>query len=247
VSESARIDGALAFAEVRFHADSRGFTLIELLVAVMIFAMLSLAGVVLLRGSVTAQVAVSNRLDGLADVQRGIATLEADLAQATVRITRTQAGKLAPAFFGRGAQSELPVLQFVRGGWSNPGDQPRPSVQKVEYWWRDGRIERIGYAVPDGAAPGPAGALFEQVTALRLRYRGRDGAWVDEWAPSNPQAMPALVELELTRTGSAPLVLRFLVGTLGKQVGGPAQPGEGGQGASPEPEGPRGNPAVTGG
>lgn len=189
-----------------------GFTLIELLVAVLIFSLLSLAGVVVLRGSVTAQSAVTARLDELGDVQRGIATLDADLAQAVVRITRTQSGALAPAFFGRAAQGELPILQFVRAGWSNPGDAPRPAIQKVEYWWRGGRIERIGYAVPDGGAPGPAGTLFEGVSAARLRYRNGQGEWLEQWAPANPRALPVLIELALTRGSRAPLILRFVVG-----------------------------------
>jgi len=191
----------------------RGFTLIELLVAVMIFAMLATTGVILLRTSIDGQAAIGSNLDALADVQRGVSTLDADLSQAVARISRTEAGTFAPAFFGRAAQSDEPLIQFVRGGWSNPATLRRPSLQKIEYWWRDGRLERIGYPAVDGAQPPEPAVLFENVTALTLRYRARNGEWLERWSPAQPTDMPTAVEMAVERTGAAPVLLRFLVGT----------------------------------
>jgi general secretion pathway protein J len=210
----------------------QGFTLIELLVSVMIFAMLSVAGVVLLRGSVQGQASIRTHLDALADVQRGLATLDSDLSQAAFRISRTQAGSLAPAFFGRAAQGDEPLMQFVRDGWSNPGTLRHPSLQKIEYWWRDGRFERIGYPAVDGAAPPELATLFENVTALSLRYRAKDGAWLERWAPEKPTQMPTAVEIVLTRQGEPPLTMRFLVGTAVNQP--KAEEGAPDSGAEPE-------------
>jgi len=222
VSERAGVDHGLPAAgaagrDVRLRparprSREQGFTLIELLVAVLIFAMLSVAGVALLRNSVDGQAAIRTHLDALADIQRGLATLDADLAQATGRISRTQAGTLAPVFFGRAAQSDEPLFQFVRDGWSNPGNLRHPSLQKVEYWWRDGRIERIGYPAVDGAAPPEPATLFEGVTALALRYRAANGAWAERWAPQDPGEMPVAIEMVMTRGKAPPLTLRFLVG-----------------------------------
>ena len=48
----------------------QGFTLIELLVALMIFAMLAAAGVLLLGNSVSAQAQIKAQLDDMAAVQR---------------------------------------------------------------------------------------------------------------------------------------------------------------------------------
>src|SRR3546814_3446779 len=76
-----------------------GFTLIELLVALVIFAMLAGAGVLLLGNSVAAQGQVRERLDELASIQRVRGALSADLGQAAPRISRTEAGTLAPAFW----------------------------------------------------------------------------------------------------------------------------------------------------
>ncbi len=199
---------APAFADAR----ERGFTLIELLVALMIFSLLAGAGVMLLRGSVDTQAAVRTHLDALADVQRGIATLDMDLSQATVRISRTEAGTAAPAFWGREPQEAEPIMEFVRGGWGNPANQRHPSLQKIQYRWREQRLERIAYSALDGAqAPDPA-LLFDDVTALELRYRAPDGDWREVWQPSDPEQLPVAVELVLTRAGEPPITMRFLVG-----------------------------------
>ncbi|WP_081643254.1 type II secretion system minor pseudopilin GspJ [Sphingobium bisphenolivorans] len=189
-----------------------GFTLIELLVALMIFAMLAGAGVLLLGNSVSAQAQVKERLDDMAAVQRASGALAADLGQAVPRISRTEAGTLAPAFWSHSEGEAVPVLQFVRGGWDNLGDLQRPSLQKVEYWVRQGRLERRTYAQVDGAAGDEPAALLENVEDVALRFRDGRGEWREEWAPTQPDLMPRAVELTLTRTGEPAVTLRFLVG-----------------------------------
>ncbi|MRT32422.1 hypothetical protein FGX01_00530, partial [Xylella fastidiosa subsp. multiplex] len=59
-------------------------------------------------------------------IQRAAGALSADLGQAVPRISRTEAGTLAPAFWAHRDGEEQPVMQFVRGGWDNLGDLPRP-------------------------------------------------------------------------------------------------------------------------
>ncbi len=76
----------------------------------------------------------------------------------------------------------------------------------------DNAIPRSSDAT-DGAAPPEAATLFENVTAVTLRYRDRKGAWLERWAPERASDMPTAVELVLARKGEAPLTLRFLVGT----------------------------------
>lgn len=200
-------------ARARF--GERGFTLIELLVALLIFAMLALAGVALLRGSVSAQGGVRDHLDRLADVQVAMSSVEADLGQATTRISRTRTGTLAPAFFAAGKSDDDPIFQLVRMGWSNPGNATRPSVQKVEYWWREGRLERVGYSQIDGAAPDDPAVLLHDVTALDLRFRDKRGEWRADWRPKQPDLLPTLVEMTVTRRDRPPIVMRFLVGPGG--------------------------------
>jgi len=198
-----------------------GFTLIELLVALMIFAMLAAAGVLLLGNSVSAQAQIKLRLDDMSAVQRAGGALAADLGQAVPRISRTEAGTLAPAFWSHREGESVPMLQFVRGGWDNLGDLPRPSLQKVEYWMRQGRLERRTYAQVDGAAGDEPAALLDHVEDVALRFRDAKGDWRDDWAPTQPDRMPRAVEMTVTRTGEPPVTLRFLVGP------GPAEKLEG--------------------
>lgn len=206
---------SLRFAQQGFTSSWRsaqqGFTLIELLVSLMIFSLLAAAGVLLLRGSVDTQAAVRAHLDALGDTQRGIATLDADLSQAMVRISRLREGTSAPAFFGRKAQQSEPLMQFVRGGWTNPGNQRHPSIQRVEYWWRDGKVERVSYPLVDGADASEPSTLFDHVTDMKVRYRAPKGDWLDVWA-TDANKLPVAVELVVTRAGEPPLTLDLLVG-----------------------------------
>ena len=202
--------GEQGFTSLRRSAE-HGFTLIELLVALMIFAMLAAAGVLLLGNSVSAQAQVKARLDDMAAIQRAAGALSADLVQAVPRISRTEAGTLAPAFWAHRDGEEQPVMQFVRGGWDNLGDLPRPSLQKVEYWVRQGRLERRGYAQIDGAAGDEPAALLDHVEEVTLRFRDVEGKWREDWTPGQPDLMPRAVEMVVKRTGEPPVTLRFLV------------------------------------
>lgn len=192
-------------------SDESGFTLIELLVSLMIFAMLAAAGVLLLGNSVSAQAQIKARLDDMAAVQRMGGALAGDLGQAVPRITRTETGTLAPAFWADPQGEGQPVMQFVRGGWDNLGDLPRPSLQKVEYWVRQGRLERRGYSQLDGEAGEDPAALLDHVEAVALRFRDAQGKWRDDWTPTQPDLLPRAVEMSVTRTGEPPVTLHFAV------------------------------------
>lgn len=184
-----------------------GFTLVEMLVSLFIFALLSAAGVALLSYSAKAQGFASARLDDVAAVRRMGALLTSDLAQATGRLPRDDMGRAHPAFDGQAASMEL-----VRGGWDNLDGAPRASVQKVEYRLAGGRLERIAYPYIDGAAAMPPLVLLDDIRALHLRYRDKDGKWRERWDPTRPTELPRAVELVLdSETGTIRHL--FLVGT----------------------------------
>ncbi|MGK2911892.1 MAG: type II secretion system minor pseudopilin GspJ [Sphingobium sp.] len=189
-----------------------GFTLIELLVALSIFAMLAGAGVLLLGNSVSAQGQIKLRLDDMAAVQRMDGALSADLGQAVPRISRTDSGTLAPAFFANPQGENMPVMQFVRTGRSNFSDASRSSLQKIEYWVRQGRLERRTYDQVDGGAANEPAALLDGVQSAVLRFRDVKGDWLNAWMPTQPDLLPRAVEMVLTRTGNPPLTLIFAVG-----------------------------------
>ena len=114
----------------------------------------------------------------------------------------------------------------IRGGWDNLGDLPRPSLQKVEYWVRQGRLERRTYAQLDGAAGDDPAALLDNVEAVTLRFRDAEGQWREDWTPSQPDLLPKAVEMTVTRTGEPPVMMRFLVAP------GPVEKLEGAEGAA---------------
>lgn len=187
---------------------TRGFTLVELMVALLIFGVLSAAGVALLGFSVSAQGAAKERLDSMAEIRRLGAVMTGDLAQAVPRLTRNAQGDRIPAFQGgEGA----PLLVFVRSGWSNSAAAPRASLQKVEYRFTQGRIERVAHAMLDGGEEQTPAVLFDQVESARLRFRF-ENEWRDLWDATDPQALPRAVELTIKPAGRSEIRQLFLVG-----------------------------------
>ena len=190
----------------------QGFTLVEVMIALMIFAMLALAGVAILSFSVRAQSATGAKFDGLSELAQTNAVFSADLAQAVDRAPRDEGGVVRPAFIGEADASAVPMLQLVREGWTNIDAVPRASLQKVAYRVAGGALERVAYPMIDGAAPLPAAAVLTDVTSVRLRYRFR-GAWIDRWDGSAGIALPQAVELSVGRKDGTVYRQLFLVGT----------------------------------
>lgn len=187
---------------------SRGFTLIELMVALTIFSLIAVAGVSLLSFSVDAQAAVSRKLDALGGIERAGALMTADLAQAVPRLTRDDKGDREPAFVGN-EQGDL--FRFVRAGWSNSEDAPRPTLQKIAYRLDGDRFERIVYPLLDGAKPAAPVVLFDQVTAATVRFR-TEKEWRNLWDATRADSMPVALELTITRRDGDAIVQQFLVG-----------------------------------
>lgn len=184
-----------------------GFTLVELLVALLIFGMLSAAGVSLLSFSVRAQAAAGERLGDLAALRRASALMAADLAQAAPRIHRDAGGAALPAFAGGEG------FALVRRGWENVDGAARSSLQRVE-WRLSGRtLERQAYPLVDGAEPLPAAAMLEDVERLRLRYRDGRGEWRARWDPEKPDALPVAVEVVIDRAAGGSIRQLFVTGT----------------------------------
>lgn len=190
--------------------EQAGFTLIEVMVSLLIFGMLAAAGVAILSFSVRAQGVTSAKLDDLSALNRTIALVSGDLAQAKSRATRDPAGMSIPAFVG--VSSGVPLVRFVRGGWSNIDAAARPSTQKVEYGLADGVFQRIAYPMLDGAAPMAPVALLTRVRAVTARYRYK-GAWTDRWDGSGGAALPDAIEFAVEREDGVVFRAVALVGS----------------------------------
>jgi general secretion pathway protein J len=181
----------------------RGFTLIEMLVALAIFAILSAAGVLLLRASIATQTSVSARLDDSGAINRLTALLSRELATAQPRPSRDAQGQLRPALDGKATS-----LAFVHGSAANDSG---PAIARTSYALDANTLVRRNSAALDGASDGDPAILLRNVTRLALRYRRPDGSWSDRWNANDAARLPVAVELTLQRGNSAPLTMRFIV------------------------------------
>ena len=119
------------------HEAQAGFTLVEVMVSLLIFGMLAAAGVAMLSFSVRAQAATGAKLDDLAALNRTSRCCPPISPRRRPRATRDEAGTVLPAFVGERG-SGVPMLRFVRGGWTNLDARRAPSAQKVAYRLADG-------------------------------------------------------------------------------------------------------------
>ena len=179
------------------HGTEAGFTLIELLVALAIFALMSVAGVTLLRSGSDTQIAVKARLEALARTNRLANALEGDLAQAVPRVVRDQSGQPVPAFTQGGDVPAGALFGFIRAGWSNLDEAPRASLQRVSYSFDGDALKRVTWPMLDGSAASDAAILLEDVTDIQLRYRDDRGEWRSDWTATDAAAMPRAVEIRL--------------------------------------------------
>ena len=189
-----------------------GFTLIELLVALAIFALISVAGVMLLRSGSDTQIAVKKRLEEMALSNRLTNSLEGDLAQAIARPVRDQSGQPVPAFTESQAGVPSALFGFVRAGWSNLDAAPRAGLQRVAYILEDGALKRLSWPMLDGTSPTDAAVLLEGVTSVTVEFRDDKGAWRDDWTAADANALPRAVALTVTLEGKPEQRMLFLVG-----------------------------------
>lgn len=189
----------------------KGFTLVEMMVALLIFGLISAAGVAVMSFSVDSQKIVRVRTHRIGELQRARSALKADLAQAALRTVRDEAGRPVGRAFGGGEQEVGgPMLQLVRRGWDNPDADPRASLQAVEYRLHEGRLERRARPALDGAAYGPPQVLLSGVREGRVAFRVR-GEWIEALPNGPQQPLPQAVRLDLTLEDFGPLSQLFLV------------------------------------
>ncbi len=191
---------------------TRGFTLVEMLVALALFAGVAAIGVGLLRGSVTSQTVMQDRLGAMGSVVRLRAIMAQDVGQAVARPTRSRSGAAVPAFSGDGAGFTLVTAAADRDGTG-------PGLHRVHYALAGGEWRRAVDPVLDGADAPAAGAgdrLADAAASAALRYRSNDGNWHSGWPLPGPAAaaepLPRAVELVLVRDGRPALTMQMVAG-----------------------------------
>lgn len=189
-----------------------GFTLVEMLIALAIFAVIAGGALALLRFSVDAEIASRAKTQQIAALRRFLSVWNADLAQATPRPARDTVGTAHAALEAPTGAPDGVVLRLTRSGWSNYDGAPRPSLQRVEYRWQNGKLARAGYPFVDGARPDAATPLADSASPPTLRFRTADGNWQARWEPQRSAELPVAIELTLPQPGGRALRIVSLVG-----------------------------------
>ena len=195
--------------EINFATSGKpnGFTLVEMMVALFIFA-----GVIMLRSAVDSDEITAENLGQMAEMQRFVSLMEADLSQALPRTARDQRGDRMPAFASETGGPEAAFLRFTRGGQSNINGEARSNLERVEYRLADGKLERWRYQMTDGGAIDQPATLISNIDSLTLRFRDKRGQWSDRWETGRLADLPRAIEIEFDQQGRRYRHL-FLVGT----------------------------------
>lgn len=157
----------------------RGFTLLELLVVVAIFGIFALLAYGGLDSVLKTRVEVERAQNRLAETQKAYMRLRDDFQQLRLRPVRDALGDVQPALTG----SALGVVEFTRGGWSNPLGAPRPTLQRVAYQLEDGNLLRLSWRVLDRSQDSEPvkTVLLTQVEDLQWRFLDAQRQWQGYW------------------------------------------------------------------
>ncbi len=193
---------------------SRGFTLIEVLIAMAITALVAVLSYQSLSSVLNSVESLRDNGERVSELNRTWTVVSRDIRQFVPRPVRDEFGESESAMWGgSGADS---ALSLTRGGWYNPNQQLRSSLQRVRYRLEDDELWRESYTVLDrvGDSEPQRALLLEGVVSFELAFlspqvtlRGAEldtDDWPDNWGlnASNsrlvdpPQALELRLELE---------------------------------------------------
>lgn len=182
-----------------------GFTLIEMLVALAIFAIIAALAYGGLNRVIRQREQTTAAMQHVRDLQLAMSIMQRDFEQLEPRSVRDALqGNPRPALVGN--PQNIPLVEFTRGGWSNPLAEVRSTQQRVAYQLDDGKLQRLSWTELDHAAQADPlkQTLMTGVTAFSLRYMQSDGQWLDQWPPLNVSSnqfldrVPVAVEIKFT-------------------------------------------------
>ncbi len=189
---------------------ARGFTLIELLIALSVFAVLAMLAYGGLNTMLNTRALTDQRADALRELQLAYRNVERDIDQWVPREIRDEFGTVKPSLSAGGELGA--ALELTRGGWRNPAEQPRSTLQRVAYGVQENTLVRMTWLSLDrepNAQPVEQ-ALLTGVRELRLRFLDTSNVWQERWpstdapvageapvgAPLPPRAVEWVLETE---------------------------------------------------
>jgi general secretion pathway protein J len=182
------------------------------MISLLIVAMLAGAGAAVLGVTIENRFAVQAAGERVGDLQRMRGLLRADLGQATARRSRGPTGRPTPQPLAGATGPGEPLLVLNRAGWSNPGEQTRPSLQRVEYRLVENRLERRVSGHLDGSRPGPPQVLYRGVKDVTVLFV-RDGEAAPAFISSIDRPLPDAIRIAMTIDGYGRIEQSFHVGS----------------------------------
>jgi general secretion pathway protein J len=167
-----------------------GFTLLELLVALAIFSLIAVMAYGGLETLLNQQARTEESAESLAALQKTYLVMQRDIEQAVPRAIRDEFGDEQGPLVGTS------LFQLTRGGWNNPLNHPRSSLQRVGYSLEDRQLIRYAWLVLDRAQDSAPvrQPLAEDIESMQVRYLDETGNWQEQWPPlqagNNPAATP---------------------------------------------------------
>src|SRR5210317_447529 len=127
----------------------KGFTLIEILVALAISSLLAVMAYGGLNTILDAREQTDFSAERLQQIQKAFLWLKRDSEQTIERTIRDEYGDYQRAFIA--AEHGRYRLELTRGGYRNPAQLPRSSLQRVAYSLEDNNLQRLTWPYLDRA------------------------------------------------------------------------------------------------
>ncbi|RDE22367.1 type II secretion system protein GspJ [Motiliproteus coralliicola] len=175
--------------------DARGFTLLEVLVAIAIGAAVAIMAYQGLSVAATVAERHTEQAQALSDLQLAMSVVDRDLRQLVSRPIVDESESDRPAVLCDPLGDS--VVEFTKGGWRNPLNLPRGSIQRVRYILEEGMLWRESWSVLDRQSNSHKQRvrLFGGVQNVQLRFldaenlisgQSVDQQWRDRWPAAQP-------------------------------------------------------------
>ncbi|WP_380183840.1 type II secretion system minor pseudopilin GspJ [Kalamiella sp. sgz302252] len=189
----------------------RGFTLLEIMVSLVIFALVSLSGMLLLQGTLRNSDRIRTQSENFGALQRTFLLMERDFAYAIARPEQARHDKtLLPEMRYENQDGANSGVTFLRANKLNPGGYlSRSTLQWVRWRSVNGKLMRASAPYQQGefGLNTKESLLLANVSAFRVRF-ARQG-WMESWHAT--ATLPEAVEITLTTRDFGTITRLFLV------------------------------------
>jgi len=181
---------------------SKGFTLIEVIIAMSIFAILAILSYSGLHSVIMSKTSTEASLERLQELQMTMLTINSDLQQISKRDAHDALGGSLQKL---STQSSEYLIEFTRGGWRNPANLQRSSLQRVAYQLKDDALIRIYWPHVDRADDDQRveRTLIHNIESLEILFLNADKEWKEDWpsatalTSADPAELPAAIDVRL--------------------------------------------------